>query len=103
MLSVSCYKGTRNYRKMIILWSFSYNSFVKFRDKKLWKPQHDYIQISVIMRCVIKGMHRMCSHNPVLYGVGYLWRLINETENILIIRFCFINFSNYVTQISTER
>ena len=32
-----CYKGTilqRNYRKMTIKWSFSYNSFVKFHDKK---------------------------------------------------------------------
>ena len=48
-------------------------------------------------------MHRMCSHDPVLYVVGFLWRLINEIENILTIRFCFINFSNYVTQISTER
>ena len=33
VISRSCYKGTilhRNDRKMTILWSFSYNSFVKF-------------------------------------------------------------------------
>ena len=32
-----CYKGTisqRNYRKMTIQWSFSYDSFVKFHAKK---------------------------------------------------------------------
>ena len=106
MLSELCYKWTilqRNNRKMTTLWSFSYNSCVKFHGKKLWEAQHDYIQISVIMRCVIQGMHCMCSHDPVLYGVGFLWRLINESENILTIRFCFIHFSNYVTQISTER
>ena len=34
----SCYKGTilhRNYRKMTILWSFSYNSIVKFHGQKI--------------------------------------------------------------------
>ena len=33
-----CYKETilqRNYRKMTIVWSFSYNSFVKFHGKKI--------------------------------------------------------------------
>ena len=33
VISESCYKGTilqRNYRKMTILWSFSYNTFLKF-------------------------------------------------------------------------
>ena len=38
VISESCCRGTilqRNYyRKMAILWSFSYNSFVKFHDKK---------------------------------------------------------------------
>ena len=36
-ISELCYKGTilhRNYRKITILWSFSYNSFVKFHDMK---------------------------------------------------------------------
>ena len=28
----------RNYRKMTILWSFSYNSLVKFHGKKIWDP-----------------------------------------------------------------
>ena len=45
-ISESCYKGTitqRNYcRKMTILWLFSYNSFVKFHDKKV-REQHEYI------------------------------------------------------------
>ena len=37
VLSESCYKGTilqRSYRKMTMLWSFSYNSFVKFYGKR---------------------------------------------------------------------
>ena len=41
---LSC-KGTilqRNYRKATILWSFSYNSFVKFHGEKIWEPQHDH-------------------------------------------------------------
>ena len=36
VISESCYTGTilqRNYRKMTILWSFPYNSFVKFQVK----------------------------------------------------------------------
>ena len=33
----------RNYRKMTTLWSFSYNSFVKFHDEKIWEPQHDCV------------------------------------------------------------
>ena len=44
VLSKSCYKGTilqRNYRKITILWSFSYNFYVKLHVKKLWDPQHD--------------------------------------------------------------
>ena len=42
----SCYKGTilqRNYRTMTILWSFSYNSFVKFHGTKTWEPHHDSV------------------------------------------------------------
>ena len=38
VISESCYKQTilqSNYRKMIILWSFSYNSFVKLNGKKM--------------------------------------------------------------------
>ena len=37
VISESCCKGTiiqRNYRKNNIIWSFSYNSFVKFHGKK---------------------------------------------------------------------
>ena len=39
VLNESCYEETilkRNYRKMTILWSFSYNSFVKSNGKKNW-------------------------------------------------------------------
>ena len=38
VINEMCYEGTilqRNYRKMTIKWSFSYNSFVKFHGKKL--------------------------------------------------------------------
>ena len=38
VINESCYKRTilqRNYRKMTISWSFSYNSFVKFHGKKI--------------------------------------------------------------------
>ena len=41
----SCFVRTilqRNYRKMTIKWSFSYNFFVKFHGEKNWESQHDY-------------------------------------------------------------
>ena len=28
---------------MTVLWSFSYNSFVKFHGKKIWEPQNDCV------------------------------------------------------------
>ena len=43
VISGQYYKGTilqRNYRKMIILWQFSFNSFVKFHDKNILEPQY---------------------------------------------------------------
>ena len=46
VISELCYKETilqRNYRKMTIKWSFSYNSFVKFHGTKNWEPQHDRV------------------------------------------------------------
>ena len=57
VISESCYNGTilqRNYRKMTILWSFSYNSFVNFHGTKNWEPEHD---------CVISNLH----YNEVRY------------------------------------
>ena len=45
-ISEPCYKGTilqRNYRKMTIKWSFSYNSFVKFHGTKICELQHDCV------------------------------------------------------------
>ena len=43
-------------------WSFSYNSLVKFNGEKTWEPLHDcYIQISVVLRYVIKRLHCMIS------------------------------------------
>ena len=48
----------KNHRKITIKWSFSYNSFVKFNGKTFWERQHDcYIQIHVIIMCVIIGLH----------------------------------------------
>ena len=38
-ISQLCYKGTilqRNYRKMTMNWSVSFNSFVKFPGKNIW-------------------------------------------------------------------
>ena len=60
-----CNKATilqRNYMKMPILWSFSYNSFVKFQGKGIWEPLHGHIisKIHVIMRRVIMGLHYIC-------------------------------------------
>ena len=46
------YKRTilqNHYRKMTILWSFSYNFFVNFCGKKIWELQHDH----VISKCVL--------------------------------------------------
>ena len=46
VISESCNKGTNlqsYYRKMIISWSFSYNSFVKFYGKNILEPQLDRI------------------------------------------------------------
>ena len=53
VISELFYKGTilqKNYRKMTIKWSFSYNSFVKF-----------HVQIHVITRLFIKGLHCIVS------------------------------------------
>ena len=62
VISKRCYKGTsfkRNYRKMTISWSFSYNSFLKFHGKKNWGflTLSGYIQSRLILRCVIKRLH----------------------------------------------
>ena len=43
---------------MTILWSFSYNSFVKFDGMKIFGQQHAcVISDSVIMGCVIKELY----------------------------------------------
>ena len=48
-----------NYRKMTILWSFSYNSFVKFHGKNISEPKHDHVisKNCVIIGCFVKGLH----------------------------------------------
>ena len=78
----TCYKGTvlqRNYRKMTILWSFSYNSFLKFHINENLGATTClcYIQIYVIMRCVIKGHYCI-----LIYGPGHektcLWGMQNN-------------------------
>ena len=60
-ISNPCYKETilqRNYWKMTIVWSFSFNFVVKFHCEKLWNHSSpDYIEIRLIMRSVIKGLH----------------------------------------------
>ena len=41
VIGEQCFKGIvlqRNYKKMTMKWSFSYNSFVKFNGKKIWVP-----------------------------------------------------------------
>ena len=43
VISESCYKGTILHRKMTVLWSFSYNSFVKFHGYKMWELQQDCV------------------------------------------------------------
>ena len=58
VISESCYIGSilqRNYRKMTISWSFSYNSFVKFRGKKIWweLEQDSVISKSVLLQGVL--------------------------------------------------
>ena len=58
VISESCYDGTilqRNYRKMTISWSFSYNSFVKFYGQKIWKPPHDSVISNL---CYIKVYYK---------------------------------------------
>ena len=65
VISETCFEGPilqRNYRKISILWSFSFISFVKFKVKF---GSHNrtmslcytrcYIQILIKMRYVIKG------------------------------------------------
>ena len=59
VISELCSKGIilqRNYRKMTILWSFSYNYFVKFHGKRF--GSHNF-QICVKVRCIIMGLHCM--------------------------------------------
>ena len=60
-ISELCYKGTilqRNNRKMTIKWSFSCNSFVKYYGKNMAAATRmSFNQISVIIRCVINGLH----------------------------------------------
>ena len=76
VINESCNDRTaiqRNYRKMTIKWSVSCYSFVKFRDEKfgshtwLW-----YIQLCVIKRFVLKGLHCAFCYFAVVYD---LWLL----------------------------
>ena len=62
VISERCYKVTilqRNYKKMTILWSFSYYSYVKFHGKEIFGSHkltlQCYIKICVITRCIING------------------------------------------------
>ena len=53
---------------MTMKWSVSYNSFVKFHGKKILGATKwlCYIQVCVIIRCVIKGLH--CIKCPNILG-----------------------------------
>ena len=80
--SESCYKGTilqRDYRKMTIHGHFPNNSFVKFYGKN-WEPQH--VQICVIMRSVMKGLHvhvnNKCCIQPDM-GTCFLRAIISSS------------------------
>ena len=61
VISEACYTNTvflqRNYRKMTIKWSFSYNSFV-FYDKKVREPQHDCVKSESLYK---QGAFRVCT------------------------------------------
>ena len=62
VISELCYKG-QFYKGIIGL--YSSNSFVKFHGKTIWEPQNDpLIQICVIARCVMKGLHCNCNIRP---------------------------------------
>ena len=67
VISKSCYKGTilqRNYKKMTILWSFSYNSLIKFHGKIIWELQHG----CVISKSVLKQV--LYCTSPIGVAVG---------------------------------
>ena len=62
VVSEPCNKRTilqRNYWQIAISQLFAYNSFVKFYSKKNLRATtcQCYIQICVIIRCAIKGVH----------------------------------------------
>ena len=66
----------RNYRKMAISWSFSYNCFVKFYGKIL--VSHNitmFYQICVITRCIIKGQLYKSSGPKVIKLFSYSTQL----------------------------
>ena len=76
-ISGSCYKGTflqRIYRKMTILWSFSFNSFVKLIGKTIWEPQHSRV---VMMRCGIKELHCIWIRGKNLKGFEDIKHFMN--------------------------
>ena len=63
----SCHEGTilhRNYRKLTMQWSFSYNSFVKFHGKKIWEPQHDHVIFKSLL-------YRVFYKSSALYFSGH--------------------------------
>ena len=77
---------------MTILWSFSYNSCVKFHGKKILEPQHEcYMQICVITRCVIKGLY--CT-TPKLATSGFIQASMSKIQGL------FKDFSKHLQQFS---
>ena len=55
---------------MIILWSFSYNSFVEVHGEKIWQLQHDHAIFKFKMRCVMKGLHSTLQAMKVMVRLG---------------------------------
>ena len=77
-----CHLGTilqRNYRKMTILWSFSYNFYIKFLDKNLLEQQHD----SVISKRFINNLSNTID-NFNLKLVIFCWHKLKFKFKILI-------------------
>ena len=74
VIGESCWKGIilhRDYRKMTIKWSFSYNSFVKFHDKNKLGATTGLcsIHICVIFRKISLqiSMKKIGSHNMTVF------------------------------------
>ena len=70
---------------MTIIWSFSYNSFVKFHVEKIWEPHDCYIQIIVINWCVVKELHCMWQGLKNMLDISSIaFRMIKPYKNFRV-------------------